>query len=143
MNVSEYMSMLFAICGVIVVYFHFAHRVEEMRQAVADQFNPEVYPNPETACCIWEYMLENREGKFRNGFGSQGVASMRQAAVFAAPTIDILWNRAQELDAFDEPFDWEFVPKVLNKIMDENGDIHYSEFPADDLLIWIGIVQGG
>lgn len=77
------------------------------------------------ACAIWEAMLEAQSDKkpenqpewqiqLRAAWSAQGTVTMRGLAVELAAPIDRIWNALSE----DEresliPFDWEFVPFII------------------------------
>lgn len=70
----------------------------------------------ETACALWEAMLEARDTNpaLDRHWRAQGTVAMRHVAIAHAPVINAAWNSYRP-DVQDgcAPFDWEFLPRVV------------------------------
>lgn len=82
--------------------------------------------NAMTACCIWEWMLENKDAGGHRGLIDwwEGAWIMREQCAVIAPAVDALYASMQPdwekgklpsrvSDLMDQ-FDWEFVPAVMD-----------------------------
>lgn len=87
------------------------------------------HENMLTCATVWEALLDAREANSKLGqvltkaFEQVGTSSMRDFAVAWAPLMDELWDKTEWLHGGCEPFDWEFVPRVLHYTALLNGDI--------------------
>lgn len=95
---------------------------------MSDSFNETVVMS---ALCIYEYILEevnqsNKQVNDSNPFWRKmqediGAYELRQKAINLAPLLDCAWEEVHP-DLFDDSYDWEFVPKLLNEARDLDSD---------------------
>ena len=73
----------------------------------------------ETACCLWESMLEQRTKlpALDRVWLRYGTSEMRLAAIDMAKAVDEEWRELGQ-DAQEDfgAFDWEFCPMIINRI---------------------------
>jgi hypothetical protein len=76
------------------------------------------YDHLEAGACMWEHVLERIQRhkgglnpwlEFREAYGA---ASLRAAVIRHAPQLQEAYERACD-NGYNEPFDWEFVPKYM------------------------------
>lgn len=76
----------------------------------------------EAACCMWEWLHPRQNmptyPMIGWAFAVHGNVGMRMWCVENAATMDAIWKAASAV--IDPPFDWEFVPYVLNNHVDWN-----------------------
>lgn len=86
----------------------------------------------EAAMCIWEECIMRQiDWKKEHGpypdigpplfdwlRGGEGVASARDMCIMLAPDVEESWKIAHKHFGFDDPFDWEFVPRWLDYAME-------------------------
>jgi hypothetical protein len=92
---------------------------EERAKAKADcEYD---YEHLEAAACMWEHVLhrlrrvkpgdKNPWDEYRNAYG---MAALREAVIRHAPTLETEYQAAVA-NGFNEPFDWEYVPKYMEQ----------------------------
>jgi len=76
------------------------------------------YDELETAVCLWEEALEHRGQQDILGFRilDAGTAEARSEIIELAKPVSAAWGHID--GQFDEPFDWEFIPRILGYITD-------------------------
>jgi len=73
----------------------------------------------EAAMCAWEHVLECRNrGYWRDQIHAHGTASIRLEVAQLGAKIEAAWLACEGWDA---PFDWEFVPALLHRVIDIHG----------------------
>lgn len=73
----------------------------------------------EAALCIWEWMLENRDGipAMNKTWDKQGTVAMRHAAIALAPAACTIWDMMTENERETcVPYDWEFIPAFVAQV---------------------------
>lgn len=76
------------------------------------------YDHLEAAACMWEHVLDRlrRHVPKRNPWDeyreAYGMAALRALVIRHAPTLQEAYERAVD-NGYDQPFDWEFVPKYM------------------------------
>lgn len=88
----------------------------------------------ETILCIWEWMINKQmdfpQGSFCRFYELHGTAAMRQLSITLGPEVDRIWYEMtrdqQEMDK-NIPFDWAFVPRVMESIKWNESTIVLSE----------------
>lgn len=86
------------------------------------------YTQMEAAVCLWEHVLEiletpnagdNDDGPLVVLRENIGTSCLRHEVMKLAVTVDEAFKLAESNDwPFDEPFDWEFVPKFMSECVD-------------------------
>lgn len=82
----------------------------------------------EAACCIWEEFLAlkaraQNSPLYPGGQGdrllktweSEGTAQMRLNAINLAERCHMDWRKAVDERGYDDPFDWDFVPRWISE----------------------------
>lgn len=88
----------------------------------------------ETACCLWEHaltLLMENDGALCRYTNRIGTAELRSKVAALAESVDKAWTIAYKRFDYDQPFDWEFVPDLLNEF--------WGDDPAhaqDDAFAW-------
>ena len=74
------------------------------------------YDLTEAACCIWEYLLQQRRinPEIQTAFSDYGYAHMRYLAIIHADQCHLDYAKAVE-KGYDDAFDWDFVPDWVEK----------------------------
>jgi hypothetical protein len=77
------------------------------------------YEHLEAAACMWEHVIgqlrrvkvgqSNAWAEYALAYGQ---SALRETVIRHAPILQEAWVRAHE-NGYDEPFDWEFVPKYM------------------------------
>ena len=70
----------------------------------------------ETACCLWEAMLEQREKlpELDRAWLRYGTNEMRHAAIDMATEVNAQWQAMSEAEREDfDTFDWDFCPVAI------------------------------
>jgi hypothetical protein len=78
----------------------------------------------ETACCIWEAMLEMRNSKpdLDQAFLKNGASEMRLRAISLAAECCDQYNALSCDDKNEMVFDWEFVPAFVASVNFSEND---------------------
>jgi hypothetical protein len=96
----------------------------------------------ETACAIWEDMLERRVTLplLDDAWGNYGTCAMRTEAATLAVYACQVWA-TMTLDEMDvvTPYDWEFIPSLINRVEWDPETGSYDDLPepramADSIL---------
>lgn len=70
----------------------------------------------EAALCVWEYMLETKNPYWRDTINRLGVSSSRVIAIGLGAEIQQGYELYNGEERYDDPFDWEFIPRVMQLI---------------------------
>lgn len=73
----------------------------------------------EAALCIWEWMLENRDGipALDKTWDEVGTIAMRHAAIGLAPAACTIWDMMSEDEQYAcIPYDWGFIPTFAEQV---------------------------
>lgn len=92
----------------------------------------------EAACCIWEWMLENRDGipALDAAMSTHGAVASRHRAIDLAPVACAIWDDLSETEREAcIPYDWGFIP-ALSSVIDWNDftDLGVAALPDKALL---------
>lgn len=91
-----------------------------------------------SACCVWEEMIERhrwldgpKDTVFDQVWENFGSCAMRDVAVVLGLRFDEAWEimqnyESEETSLWDLPFDWEFVPRMLNFVKWEEIDFYHD-----------------
>ena len=92
----------------------------------------------DTAMCIWEYVIENKERYFEILFKEHGTkeARTRMRWLTLIRACEKIWNKLNDHQReLLEPFDWEFIPKFIEICVDWdtgclewNWELKWNEF---------------
>lgn len=73
---------------------------------------PHIEKVVDTACCIWEWTLDNHyHPEMRRYFDYYGSDAIRQRMISLAVNLEKSWGELSEKERDNETFDWEFVPR--------------------------------
>lgn len=67
----------------------------------------------ETACCIWEALIDGRDDRYKPIFDKEGTASVRTRVAGLVDFVDAAWEALPSDVTEGVPFDWEWVPAIL------------------------------
>lgn len=83
----------------------------------------------EGALCAWEHLTDNRDNpKYGDLFDKLGTAAMRHCAMQAGMIASHVYEEMKAASyGFDEPYDWEFVPAVCERL-DWQALTEYNQF---------------
>jgi hypothetical protein len=69
----------------------------------------------EAAMCIWEHALHcRRVDEHPKWLRDEGAAANRTTCMHMAPAMETAYQYAVTWYGYDDPFDWEFVPLMLD-----------------------------
>lgn len=100
-------------------------RFEEVAPAAPDAISMD--DMIEAAACLWENVVRLRGSNdepagMESAFDAQGTSSIRAIVIGWADKVHHDWTEAQRLHAWDDPFDWEFVPQWMELNVDWYSD---------------------
>lgn len=120
--------------------------LKEAGTSLIAQYGSKTRDEIEAALCLWEAMLEVRNGRFTSEhwinvqWEEMGTVHMRHWAISAAAYLGKVWNAAPMTDDTRDmlsPFDWEFVPAVLGRMsadwIDHSGPYFIEMVKPDDM----------
>lgn len=74
------------------------------------------YDHLEAGACMWEHVLDRlrrgNRGPWHEYKDAYGMAALRATVIRHAPTLQEAYERAVD-NGYDQPFDWEYVPKYM------------------------------
>lgn len=98
------------------------------------------YDEVEAAMCIWEECLSERARGNDRIFdwlrGGEGAASARNMCILLADSLDFSYHFAVKRYGYDDCFDWDFVPRWIDEVMElleedhplTNNWLHYVAY---------------
>lgn len=86
----------------------------------------------EGIACIWEAIINMRDDpRVAAMLLEVGWAASRSYYIQFAIGMEIAYQHAKNTHSYDDPYDWEFVPQILDIMMDDKGHLPF------DIGLWL------
>lgn len=94
----------------------------------------------EASMCVWEYLFDDTDDQgelaFFYGACDGGMPELRRLVIELGPDFHAAWEVAHaDGEGFDDPFDWEFIPRLVQEI--RRANVTFQEVDRD-LLVAMG-----